>query len=130
MENLSSSAWLRQQVSCVQIQQANTKKISLSGGTVTRPIEQIDEHLANELKGKADSFRFTKILLLFYSFALDESDDVRDTAQLLIFIRGINDNFEIIEELLAMESLKRTTRGEDFFLKVTGVIDRFKLPWN
>ena len=99
------------------------EQISLSGRTVTRRIEQIDEHLADELKGKADSF-------VFYSFALDESDDVRATAQLLIFVRGINDNFEIIEELLAMESLKGTTRGEDLFLKVTGVIDRFKLPWN
>ena len=29
-----------------------------------------------------------------------------------------------------MQSLKGTTRGEDLFLKVTGVIDRFKLPWN
>ena len=48
----------------------------------------------------------------------------------MIFVRGINDNVEIIEELLAMESLKGTTRGEDCFLKVTGVIDRFKLPWN
>ena len=99
------------------------EQISLSRRTVTRRIEQIDEHLANELKGKADSF-------VFYSLALDESNDVRGTAQLLIFVRGINDNFEIIEELLAMESLKGTTRGEDLFLKVTGVIDRFKLPWN
>ena len=49
------------------------EQISLSSGTVTRRIEQIDEHLANELKGKADSF-------VFYSLALDESNDVRDTA--------------------------------------------------
>ena len=91
----------------------NTKckyeQISLSRRTVTRRIEQIDEHLANELKGKADSF-------VFYSLVLNESNDVRDIAQLLIFVRGINDNFEIIEELLAMESLKGTTRGEDLFL--------------
>ena len=99
------------------------EQISLSGRTVTRRIEQIDEHLANELKGKADSF-------VFYSLALDESNDVRDTAQLLIFVRAINHNFEIVEELLAMESLKGTTRGEDFFLIFTGVMDRFKLPWN
>ena len=78
------------------------EQISLSRRTVTRLTEQIDELLANEFKGKADSF-------VFYSLALDESNDVRDTAQLLIFVRGINDNFEIIEELLAMESLKGTT---------------------
>ena len=39
------------------------EQISLSRRTVTRRIEQIDEHLANELKGKADSF-------IFYSLAL------------------------------------------------------------
>ena len=99
------------------------EQISLSRRTVTHHIEQIDEHLANKLKGKADPF-------VFYSLALDESNDVRDMAQLLIFVRGINDNFEMIEELLAMESLKGTTQGEDLFLKVTGVINRFKLPWN
>ena len=100
------------------------EQISLSRRAVTRRMEQIDEHLANELKGKADSF-------VFYSLALDESNDVRDTAQLLIFVRGINDNFEIIEELSAsLESLKGTTRREDLFLKVTDVIGRFKSPWN
>ena len=61
---------------------------------------------------------------------MDESNDVKDTTQLLIFIRGINDNFEITEELLAMESLKGQTRGEDLFIKVSGVIDKFKLPWS
>ena len=98
------------------------EQMSLSRRTLTGRIEPI-EHLANELKRKADSFRF-------YSLALDESNDVKNTAQLLIFVRGINDNFEIIEELLAMESLKGATRGEDLFLKVTGVIDRFELLWN
>ena len=36
----------------------------------------------------------------------------------------------MIEELLAIKSLKGTTRGKDLFNKVTGVIDRFQLPWN
>ena len=101
----------------------NYKEISLSRRTITRRIEQIDEHLANELKGKAGSFAF-------HSLALYESNDVRDRAQLLNFVRGISDNFEIIEELLAMNSLKGTTLGENLFFKVTSVIDRFKLPWN
>ena len=29
-----------------------------------------------------------------------------------------------------MESLKGQTRGEDLFIKVSGVIDKFKLPWS
>ena len=61
---------------------------------------------------------------------MDESNDIKNTAQILIFIRGINDNFEITEELLAMESLKGRTRGEDLFIKISSVIDKFKLPWS
>lgn len=37
---------------------------------------------------------------------------MKENAQLLIFIRGIDDNFEITEEFLTMESLKGT-QGED-----------------
>ncbi len=36
-----------------------------------------------------------------YFVALDESTDQTDTAQLAIFIRGINDQFEVMEELLS-----------------------------
>ena len=36
----------------------------------------------------------------YISLALDESADVRDVNQLLIFIRTINKNFTIHEELL------------------------------
>ena len=61
---------------------------------------------------------------------MNKSNDVKDTTQLLIFVRGINDNFEITEELLAMESLKGQTQGEDLFIKVSSVIDKFKLPWS
>ena len=45
--------------------------------------------------------------------ALDESTDCQDSAQLLIYIRGIDDNFEITEELFSMESLKGTTTEKD-----------------
>lgn len=54
----------------------------------------------------------------------------KDTAQLSIFIIGINENFEITEEFLAMESLKGKTRGEDLYDSVSGVIERLKLPWS
>ncbi|XP_067939563.1 general transcription factor II-I repeat domain-containing protein 2-like [Watersipora subatra] len=62
--------------------------------------------------------------------ALDESNDVKDTAQLLIFIRGINDTFEITDEFLTMESLKGQTRGEDLYDRVSAVIEKMKLPWS
>ncbi|CAB3241767.1 unnamed protein product [Arctia plantaginis] len=45
--------------------------------------------------------------------AVDESTDISSTAQLLIFIRGVTQDFEVLEELLGMCSLKGQTRGVD-----------------
>nr|XP_022900894.1 general transcription factor II-I repeat domain-containing protein 2A-like [Onthophagus taurus] len=45
--------------------------------------------------------------------ALDESTDISSTAQLLIFIRGVTQDFEVLEELLGMCSLKGQTKGVD-----------------
>lgn len=99
------------------------EKISLSHKTVTRCVELIDEDLTSNLNKTAESFTF-------YLLALDESNDVNDTAQLLIFIRGINDTFEITEEFLTMESLKGKTRGEDMYNRVSAVIENVQLSWS
>jgi hypothetical protein len=47
-----------------------------------------------------------------YSLAIDESNDIQDTAQLTVFIRYIVPEFEIKEELLGLISLKGTTTGK------------------
>ena len=53
---------------------------------------------------------------------------IEDTAQLLVFIRGIDENFEITEELLSLEHLKDTTTGQDLFESVENCLDRSVLP--
>ncbi|GBN88859.1 hypothetical protein AVEN_182340-1 [Araneus ventricosus] len=42
---------------------------------------------------------------------MDESTDINDTAQLVLFIRGVDENFKITEELACMRSLKGTTKS-------------------
>ncbi|KAL3859345.1 hypothetical protein ACJMK2_009570 [Sinanodonta woodiana] len=62
--------------------------VSLSGSTITRRIEEMGDNLHQHLQNSSKK-------LSYFSLALDESNDVRDSAQLLICIRGMNDNFEI-----------------------------------
>ena len=86
------------------------EQVPLSWRTVTRRIEDIAGNLELQLQSKVASFDF-------FALALNESCDVRDTAQLLIFVRGITD-FKITEELAAMQSMKGTTTGSDLFTEV------------
>ncbi|CAK1590621.1 unnamed protein product [Parnassius mnemosyne] len=82
------------------------EKIQLNRMTIQRRIMSLSGNIAEQLNEK------TKIIE-FFSLALDESTDISSTAQLLIFIRGVTKDFEVLEELLGMCSLKGQTRGVD-----------------
>ena len=49
----------------------------------------------------------------YFSLALDESTDVMDVSQLLIYTQAVNSSFEVHEELLKLVSLHDTTKGQD-----------------
>ncbi|CAH1987888.1 unnamed protein product, partial [Acanthoscelides obtectus] len=63
-----------------------------------------------------------------YSIALDESKDISDTAQLAVFVRGVETDFTITEELLDVIPLKDTTTGEDMFGAVEDTMNDMGLP--
>ncbi len=98
------------------------KNISLSRNTVARRIEDLSANLKEQVTDKIPTFDF-------YSIACDESTDSTDTAQLLIFLRGVDSNFCISEELLDMKSLKSTTTGKYIFETVSYAIESINLPW-
>jgi hypothetical protein len=46
-------------------------------------VDDIGKHIKDNLKSRASEF-------IFYALALDESTDMADTAQVAIFIRGVD----------------------------------------
>ena len=72
--------------------------VSLSASTITGRIEKIGGNLYGNLLQKTKEYEF-------FSLALNKSTDMQDTVLLLIFICGVNANFEMCEELAALQSL-------------------------
>ena len=82
--------------------------ISLSRNTVARRVEDMSADIQQEHRVKFDTFQY-------FSIALDESTDMKDTAQLAIFVRGVSSNFDITEEFVQLVPLTGTTTGVDVF---------------
>jgi hypothetical protein len=91
------------------------ENVSLSH-TTARRLADISANLGDQLKQKASEFRF-------YSLARDESTDLKDTAQLLIFIRGVDGNTEITEELVGMCSMTGRASGKEISSEVIKCVD-------
>lgn len=83
-------------------------KYHLSRNTVTRRIQDISNYSKNLLINKIQNCSF-------YSLALDETTDNTDVAQLLIFIRLVDNEFNVEEELLSLLSLHNTAKGVDIY---------------
>jgi hypothetical protein len=96
--------------------------ISLSANTVSRRVESLGRNIMSQLKDKAREFEC-------FSVALDESTDVSDTSQLLLFVRGVNVNFQITEELASVHSMHGTTTGQEIFAEVEKSVAEYNLEW-
>ena len=96
------------------------KETCLSHQTIGRRIDDLGDNIEGTLKDKLSA-------CVLYSLALDESTDQSDTAQLLIFIRGIDENFNIIEEMLDLCQIKGTTTGKDIYEFVNLSLDKFNI---
>ena len=99
------------------------KEISLSHNSMTKQTNDLAANIKEQII-------LHSIGCCFYALALDESTDVCGVAQLAIFIRAINNNFKLIEELIGLESLKETTKGADIFEALKQFILRKQLDWS
>ncbi|KAL4719466.1 hypothetical protein ACJJTC_018536 [Scirpophaga incertulas] len=85
------------------------------GDFVKECIEIAAKKMCPEAAKKFEKIQLNRITIqrrIMSLSALDESTDITSTAQLLIFIRGVSQDFEVLEELLGMCSLKAKDGGE------------------
>ena len=62
-----------------------------------------------------------------FSFAVDQSTDINECAQLLIFVRCLSSSFELCKDFLSMETLATRTRRENIFIAVKNACIRYGL---
>jgi len=96
--------------------------ISLSANTVASRITEAASNVHQQLTAAAKDFEA-------YSVALDETTGVTDTAYCAVFIRGVDGNLNVTEELLDLLPMKGTMTGRDIFHQLEACIDKSKLKW-
>lgn len=101
---------------------AQFSNISISANTVAERISDMSGNIYDQLREKAKHFHS-------YSLALDESTDVTDTAQLAIYVRGVDNNFEVTEELLSVIAMHGQTTAQEIFRQLCDSIEDAGLQW-
>uniref|UniRef100_A0A8I3VW15 General transcription factor II-I repeat domain-containing protein 2B n=1 Tax=Callithrix jacchus TaxID=9483 RepID=A0A8I3VW15_CALJA len=88
-----------------------------------QPVEDTAGNLWEKLREKIRSF-------VAYSIAIDEITDINNTTQLAIFIRGVDENFDVSEELLDTVPMTGTKSGNEIFLRVEKSLRKFSIDWS
>jgi hypothetical protein len=94
------------------------ESVSLSHQTVSRIVSELNEHISLKLK---DIMKNCK----YFSLALDESTDISDVSQLLVFTCTVGEDFVVHEELVKMQPLSGHTRGSDIHAVLESVVNEY-----
>ncbi|XP_064152161.1 general transcription factor II-I repeat domain-containing protein 2B-like isoform X3 [Loxodonta africana] len=97
--------------------------VSPAENMVVQPVEDVAGNLWEKLREKIRSF-------VAYSLAIDEITDTNNTTQLAIFIRGVDENFDVSEELLDTVPMTGTKSGNEIFLRVEKSLKKFNINWS
>ncbi|CAH2003664.1 unnamed protein product [Acanthoscelides obtectus] len=82
-------------------------------------VDHINEHVSKKLRDVVEKCKY-------FSLCLDESTDLFDISQLVIFIRTIQDDFSVAEEMLDLIPLHGTTKGTDIFEAVNKLVSDYR----
>jgi len=93
--------------------------IPLSDSTIQRRVNDIAADMREQLNGVISQ-------CVYFSLALDESTDVSDIAQLAVFTRFVDKDFNVTE-LLDVVPMKGTTTTEDIFNAVEELLENVSL---
>ncbi|XP_040275778.1 protein ZBED8-like [Bufo bufo] len=97
--------------------------ISLSNDTVRRRLDDMSADILSQVVQEIKSAP-----LPIFSIQLDESTDVANCAQLLVFVRYINDG-DFKDEFLFCKPLETTTTAHDVFDKVGSFLKEHQISW-
>ena len=98
------------------------EKTSLWHWTMARHIDELAGDICDTLKDKVKNF-------VSWSFAIDESTNVKDMAQLAILIKGVNKELNKTRKLLSLQCMKDTTTDANIFFEVLNAFDKFGLTY-
>lgn len=110
------------EIMCPEQRQAFAN-IRLTGNIVAQRMDDMTESLQDKLREKAKSF-------VAFSMAAHESTYINNVPQLAVFIRGVDETFDVTEELLDMVPLTGTTSGNELFLRVEKSLKKFNVDWS
>ncbi|CAK6444616.1 unnamed protein product [Pipistrellus nathusii] len=104
-------------------QKKSLANVSPHDNAAVQAAEDVTGNLWEKLREKIRSF-------VAYSIAIDEITDINNITQLAIFIRGVDENFDVSEELLDTVPMTGTKSGNEMFLRVEKSLKKFNINWS
>ena len=98
---------------------AHFSQLNLSRETIKRNIIKIASNIENQLRLACKNFKY-------YSICLDDTKDYTGTNQLAIFVRGVDENFDIREDFLDVVPLDNK-KASTIFNNLLNILVSFNL---
>lgn len=98
------------------------REIPLSNDTVKSRILKMSNDIEDQVIDKIKNSPY-------FALQCDESTDVSQCCQLLVFIRFLEDDKKFIEELLFSQELETTSQGADVMHAISQYIEKHGLMW-